>query len=70
MLLCFGEAYPDVLINFANIARVYQLNRETQQASNCYLKAIEMLSQIHRSKLHINVSFCYSSLASLYYEIG
>lgn len=27
MLLCFGEAYPDVLINFANIARVFQLNR-------------------------------------------
>lgn len=40
MLICFGEAYSDVLINFANIARVYQLSRETQQASSCYIKAI------------------------------
>ena len=40
MLMSFGEAYPDILINFANIARVHQQNREPSLASNCYLKAI------------------------------
>lgn len=50
MLCCFGEVYPDVLVNFANIARVYQLNRETQLASNCYLKAIDLLNVIHGSR--------------------
>lgn len=29
-----------------------------------------MLNQIHGNKLHINASFCYSSLASLYYDVG
>lgn len=70
MLMCFGETYPDVLVNLANIARVYQLNREIQLASGCYLKAIEFLAIIHRSRSHINASFCFSSLASLYYETG
>jgi tetratricopeptide (TPR) repeat protein len=59
-----------VLINFANIARVYLQNRETQQASSCYLKALDLLSQIYGHKMHINASFCYSSLAGLYYETG
>jgi len=40
MLISFGEVYPDVLINFANIARVHQLNKEGSMASSCYLKAI------------------------------
>jgi len=40
MLMSFGEAYPDILINFANIARLHQQNREYTLAANCYLKAI------------------------------
>jgi hypothetical protein len=70
MLICFGEVYPDVMINFANIARVHQLNKEVSMASSCYLKAIELLTQIYGGKCHVNISFCYSSLASLHYEQG
>lgn len=70
MLMSFGEAYPDILINFANIARVHQQNKEPALASSCYLKAIELLSQVYGSKNHVNTSFCYSSLASLHYELG
>jgi tetratricopeptide (TPR) repeat protein len=70
MLISFGEAYPDILINFANIARVHQQNREPTLASGCYIKAIELLTQVYGGKNHVNTSFCYSSLASLYYELG
>jgi len=58
------------LINFANIARVHQLTKEIALASSCYVKAIELLSQVYGSKNHVNISFCYSSLASLHYEWG
>lgn len=34
------------------------------------MKAIELLSQVYGSKNHVNISFCYSSLASLHYEWG
>jgi hypothetical protein len=67
MLISFGEAYPDILINFANIARVHQQNREAHLAASCYLKAIELLTQVYGGKNHVNTSFCYSSLASLHY---
>lgn len=40
MLMSFGEAYPDILINFANIARIHQQYKEPILASGCYLKAI------------------------------
>jgi hypothetical protein len=70
MLMSFGEAYPDILINFANIARVHQQNREANLTASCYLKAIDLLTQINGGKNHVNTSFCYSSLASLHYELG
>ena len=70
MLISFGESYPDILINFANIARVYQQNKDYINATKCYIKAIEILSSVNKGKYHINISFCYSSLASLSYEFG
>lgn len=70
MLVSFGEAYPDVLINFANIARVHQLTKQVNLANSCYLRAIELLSHVYGGKSHVNISFCYSSLASLHYDQG
>ena len=46
------------------------MNHETQLASNCYLRALEILSKVHGHNYHINASFCYSSLASICYETG
>lgn len=70
MLISFGEAYPDVMINFANIAKVHQTNKEGGMASSCYLKVIEILTEVYDGKNDIKISFCYSSLASLHYEFG
>lgn len=71
MLLCFGENYPEVLINFANIARVLShMGGESPKAVQCYLKAISILTKLYGGKLHINVSLCYSSLAAIHYEMG
>ena len=39
-------------------------------ASSCYLKALELLNEVHGHCSHINASFCYSSLASICYETG
>ncbi len=68
MLVNYGETYPDILVTFANIARIYQQDKEYNNAVNCYLKALELVKSV-TSKYHINISFCYSSLASLHYEM-
>lgn len=69
MVLAFTEGYPDILINIANIARIHQQNKDIGQAIKCYVKAVDLLSAVYPSRVHINISFCYSSLASLHYEI-
>lgn len=68
MLVNYGETYPDILVTFANIARIYQQDKESKNAVNCYLKALELVRSVN-CKYHINISFCCSSLASLHYEM-
>jgi tetratricopeptide (TPR) repeat protein len=68
MLINFGETYPDILVTLANIARIYQQDKEFNNAVNCYLKALDLVKSV-TCKYHINISFCYSSLASLHYEM-
>lgn len=68
MLINYGETYPDILVTLANIARIYQQDKEFNNAVNCYLKALELVKSV-TTKYHINISFCYSSLASLHYEM-
>ena len=68
MLVNYGETYPDLLVTFANIARIYQQDKESKNAVNCYIKALELVKSVN-CKYHINVSFCCSSLASLHYEM-
>jgi len=66
MLMNYGETYPDILVTLANIARIYQQDKELNNAVDCYLKALKILKLV-TYKYHINISFCYSSLAQLYY---
>lgn len=40
MLINFGETYPDILVTLANIARIYQQDKELNNAVNCYFKAL------------------------------
>ena len=68
MLINYGETYPDILVTLANIARIYQQDKEFNNAVNCYLKALDLVKSV-TTKYHINISFCYSSLASLNYEM-
>lgn len=42
------------------------MRREIAQASQCFLKAIEIFVAIYKNKFHPNISYCYTSLAMLY----
>ena len=67
MLMAFGQTSPDLLVSLANLAKIYQINKEYEKAIECYHVGIEFLSKVH-GKAHIKLSFCYSSLASICYE--
>ena len=68
MLINYGETYPDILVTLANIARIYQQDKELNNAVLCYQKALDLLKPV-TCKEHINISFIYSSLASLHYDM-
>ena len=69
MLISFGETYPDFLINVVNLARVYHQNAEYAKVSEVYNHSIVILKKIC-GKDHFKVSFLYSSLATLHYELA
>ena len=66
MLITFGETSPDLLVSFANLARIYQMNKEYKEAIRCYKVAMKFIEQIH-GKFHVKISFCYTSLATICY---
>lgn len=69
MLIAFGETSPDLLICLANLARIYQLNKDYQEAIICYDVALDLIKKIH-GKYHVKISFCYTSLATISNEMG
>ena len=69
MLISFGETSPDLLICLANLARIYQMNKSYNDAIKCYNVAIYYIDKIH-GKYHVKMSFCYTSLATISYEMG
>jgi lipopolysaccharide biosynthesis regulator YciM len=69
MLMTFGETSPDLLVCLANIARIYQINKEYSEAIKCYHVAMKFMEQVH-GKFHVEVAVCESSLASIYYEMA
>lgn len=69
MLMTFGETSPDLLVSFANLGRIHQMNKDYKEAIKCYRTAMKFVEQIH-GKYHVKMSFCYTSLATIYYEIG
>jgi len=69
MLVTFGETSPDLLVSLANLARIYQMNKEYKEAIKCYKVAMKFVEQIH-GKFHVKMSFCYTSLATISYEMS
>ena len=67
MLMGFGETSPDLLVALVNLAKIYQMHKEYDMAIECYRFGIDYLEKIF-GKIHIELSFCYSSLASICYE--
>lgn len=69
MLMAFGETAPDLLVALVNLAKIYQMNKDYDRAVECYDVGIYFLEKVF-GKNHIELSFCYSSLASICYEQG
>lgn len=69
MLISFGETSPDLLICLANLARIYQMNKQYNEAIKCYNVAMKFIEKIH-GKYHVKMSFCYTSLATISYEMS
>ena len=69
MLITFGQTSPDLLVSFANLARIYQMNKQYKEAIKCYKTAIKFIQQVH-GKYHVKMSFCYTSLATICYEMS
>lgn len=69
MLVTFGETSPDLLVSLANLARIYQMNKEYKEAIKCYKVAMKFVEQVH-GKFHVKMSFCYTSLATISYEMS
>lgn len=69
MLIAFGETSPDLLVSFANLARIYHMNKEYKEAIQCYRTALKFVEQVH-GKYHVKMSFCYTSLATICYEMA
>ena len=61
--MAFGETSPDLLVALVNLAKIYQLNKDYDRAMECYNVGIHFLEKVF-GKNHIELSFCYSSLAA------
>ena len=69
MLISYGETAPDLLVSFANLSRAYLKLKDYNTAIKCYESAMDIIQRAH-GKNNAKMSFCYSSLASICYEIG
>jgi hypothetical protein len=57
MLITYGETSPDLLVCLANLARIYQMNKEYNDAIKCYQVAMKFMEKIH-GKYHVEISLC------------